>query len=173
MPDDTRQHNNEGVDHALDERERYHVAIRHMTDLVAEHRLDLSALHAAQQSGAHRHQRVIAVHAGGKGIHLRGVEDRHLRHADAGLLGLTAHSFDQPLLGLVLRLLNDPRTHRALRHPLGNSERDKRAAHAQDGGHNQQAAHVHSAGLCQHPVDPEQLEGNAQHKQHGKVGPQK
>jgi hypothetical protein len=86
--DDPRQDDDEGVQHALDQRQRHHVAVGDVADLVADHGLDLVLVHVLQQAGADRHQGVVAVPAGGEGVRRRRVEDADLRHADAALLGL-------------------------------------------------------------------------------------
>ena len=43
VADHARQEDDEGVDHALDQRQRHHVAVGDVRELVAEHRLDLLA----------------------------------------------------------------------------------------------------------------------------------
>jgi hypothetical protein len=44
VADDARDEDDEGVHHALDQRHRHHVAVGHVRDLVADHRLDLFAV---------------------------------------------------------------------------------------------------------------------------------
>ena len=78
----------------MNERERHHVAIGHMRDLMAEHSIDLVGAHGLQQPGADRHQRMVAAGAGGKGIGLRRLKDAHFRHADAGLERMGAHGVE-------------------------------------------------------------------------------
>ena len=98
VADDARQEDHEGVDHALDERQRHHVAVGDVRDLVAEHRLDFLACHRLQQAGGDGDQRGVPERAGGERIGLALV-DRHFGHADAGLVGEPAHGLDQPGLG--------------------------------------------------------------------------
>ncbi len=73
-------------------------------DFVAQHGFYLVGAHVVQQAGADRHQRVVAAHAGGKGVWFRGIEDADLRHADARLPGLALDGVKQPLLGTIRRV---------------------------------------------------------------------
>jgi len=93
-----------------------------MGDFVREHGLGFIAAHAAQQAGGDRHQRIVAAGAGGKGVDLWSLVDRHLGHLDAGGLGLALDRGDQPGLGLVARLLDHHRAGAALGHPLGRRQ---------------------------------------------------
>ena len=48
MADDARQHDDEGIDHALYQGQGNHIAIGDMADLMPEHGLDLIPLHGLQ-----------------------------------------------------------------------------------------------------------------------------
>ena len=122
--------------------ERDHVAVGDVAHLVREHGLGLLLRHAVQQAGADRDQRGVAARAGGERVRLRRIEDADLRHADAGGLRLALHGVDEPALGGVGRLRDDPHAHHALGRPLGHRERDERAGEADDGREDQQLAEV-------------------------------
>ena len=63
------------------------------------------SLHAAEQAGADGdHARLSLPCAGGESVGVGRVEDRDLRHPDAGGLRVVAHALDEPLLGVVSRL---------------------------------------------------------------------
>jgi hypothetical protein len=98
------------------------------------------------------------------------VVDRHLRHADTGLVGLTLDGIHQPALGGIGRHFDYLRARRHLRHPLRDQEGDERAAEAEYGRHQQQALQVQPGVLRQHTVDTEHLHRNAEDGQHGEVG---
>src|SRR6266571_767824 len=54
---DARQEIHEGIEYALDEGQRDHVAVGDVADLVAEHRFDLLPAHRFEQAGRDRDQR--------------------------------------------------------------------------------------------------------------------
>ena len=56
MANHARQEDDEGVDHALDQRQRHHVAVRDVAYLMANDGLGLVLRHVLQQSRAHRDQ---------------------------------------------------------------------------------------------------------------------
>src|SRR5882724_7650025 len=56
VADDARQEDHECVHDALDQRERYHVSIRDVADLMTEHSVDLALVHPLQQPSAYSHQ---------------------------------------------------------------------------------------------------------------------
>ena len=159
------QHQHEGVEHALQQGHGHHVAVGHVRDLVAKHRLGLVGLHLPQQAGGHRHQGVVAVGTGGEGVDLRGVIDRHLGHADAGGLGLALHRGQQPTLGVVARLGDHVGAGGALGRALGHQQRDDRAAKAEQRADHQQAAELVGA-YAQHRHD------DARQHQYREVGGQ-
>ena len=169
VTDDARQRDHEGVHHALDQRQRHHVAVGDVTHLVPQHGFRLLARHAAQQAGADRDQGVVAAHAGGERVHVRRVVNGHFRHADAGQLGLPAHGVDEPGFQLAARLLDDLRADHALGGPLRHGERDERAAHAEHRREHQQRRHaaLFRANAQQRHDD---VERHTQHQQHGQVG---
>jgi len=136
-----------------------------MTDLVAEHGFGLVALHRPQQAGGDRDQRVVAIGTGGEGVDFGGVVDRDFRHADAGSLRLPLHGREQPLLGLVARFVDDMCTGGALGDPLGDQQRDDRAAETEQRRHHQQAAELIG-------VDAEHRHHHADQRQHGEIGGQ-
>src|SRR5690606_17820367 len=83
--DDSRQEHHERVHDALQQRERDHVAIRHVAHLVAEDGLDLFRAELPEQARADRDERLVAVHSGGESIDVRRIVDCDLRALDAGL----------------------------------------------------------------------------------------
>ena len=113
------EHHDEGVQHALQQRERHHVAVSHVADLVTEHRLHFVLRHIAQQAARHRDQGGVLVRAGRKRIGTVGLEDGHLRHADAGVLSEARDGTHQPLFPFIARCLDDLGAHRARRESLG------------------------------------------------------
>ncbi len=88
--DHARKEHDEGIDHALDQRQRDHVAIGDVGDFVAQHGFDFFLIHALQQARGHGDQRRILEGAGGERIRLA-IVDGNLGHADAGALGQAAH----------------------------------------------------------------------------------
>ena len=54
---DAGKKDHEGVEHALNQRQRDHVAILDVGNLVSQHRLDLLLVHALQEAGRNRDQR--------------------------------------------------------------------------------------------------------------------
>ena len=86
------EENDEGVDHALNQSERDHVAIGDVRHLVAEHGLDLLATHALEQAGGNGNQRGVLIAPVAKA--LGALEDGHFGHADARLAGELADRFD-------------------------------------------------------------------------------
>ena len=48
--------------------------------------LAISKWSAKRMTGAYRHQGVVAIYTGGKGIHIRGIENRYLWHANVRAL---------------------------------------------------------------------------------------
>ena len=174
MTHHARQEDDERVDHALDQGERHHVAVGDVAHFVRQHRLGLVAAHGGEQPAAHRHQCLVAAHAGGKGVHLGRVVHRHLRHADAGSARLAPYRFQQPALGLVRRLLDDPCAGKAFGGPLGQRQRQEGAAHAEHGGEHQQRREVKPHPLLvENALDAEQPQGDAQDRDNGQIGGQK
>ena len=98
IPDDARQEDDEGIDHALDQRQRHHVAVADVADFVRQHRLDFFLAHALQQAGGYSDQGVIAARPGGEGIR-RAFVDGDLGHGNAGLLRKALDGLEQPELG--------------------------------------------------------------------------
>ena len=158
-----RQHDDEGVQHALQQGHGHHVAVGDVRHLMAQHGLGLVLVHRTQQAGRHRHQGIVAVGAGGEGIDLRRIVDGDFRHADTGRLGLALHGGHQPALGIVARLLDHLGAGGALGHPLGGQQRDQRSAEAEDGGEDQQPSQLVG-------VDPQQRHDDAGQDQHGEAG---
>ena len=137
VADDAREEDDEGVHHALDEREGDHVAIGHVGDLVAEHRLDLLLRHRVEKAGRNGDERRVAERARGEGIGLALV-DGDLGHADARLFREAPDGADEPLLVRVLRDVDHLRARRPLGHGLRQEERDERPREAHDGGEDDQ-----------------------------------
>ncbi len=116
-----------------------------MGDFVTQYRLDLRARHAAQQAAAHGHQGRIAPRAGGKGIHFLGVENADFRHADLGLLSQTFDRADEPAFQIRLRGRDHAHPHHALGGPLGQRQRNQRAAETENRRKHQQTAQCRPA----------------------------
>ena len=128
MPDYSGKKNHECIDHALNQGKRHHVAVGNMAYFMRQHAFDLILVHVLKQARAYRHQCVVAVHAGRKGIDVGRVINRHFRHANTDKLGLAPDSFHQPAFGRVGRLLDHHRASHAFRGPLGHGERNQRTA---------------------------------------------
>ena len=169
VTDHPRQRDHESVEHALNQRQRHHVAVGDVADLVTQHRFRLLGGHLFQQAGADRDQRRVAVGAGGEGVGFRRIVNSDFRHADAGLLRLAAHGFHQPLFGLGAWLLDDLGTDRHLGDPLRHQQRDQGAAHTEDGGKDQQAGQV-EPGLIKKSIHTQQSGNHAQQQHDTEVG---
>jgi len=133
-----------------------------------KHRFHLIRREALEQPLADRHQCVVAVPAGGKGVGLVGRENADFGHLDAGVARQLLDCLQQPLLVTGTRLADDLRTRTHLRHPFGYEKRNERAREAENRTEDQQAAVV-LAGIA---IDPEQLQGDAGDDQYRKVGGQ-
>ena len=141
--------------------------------LVSKHGFDLVAGHALQQARTHRDQRRIASRARGEGVHVRRRIDGDLGRLDAGLAGLSLHDVEEPGLDLVARLRDDLRACRALGHPLGHREGNKRAAEADDERQHQQGLEIDArARLVEDAVDAQQPQHDAENENDGQVGGQ-
>ena len=164
------QKHHERVEHTLDQRQRDHVAIGDVRDLVAEDRGHFVAIHAAQQAGADSHERMVPAHAGRKCVHLRRIVDRDLRHADAGAFGVMANGREQPLFVRAAWLFDDLRADRHFRQHLRQRERNERAAHAEDRAHDEHALQIHAGVAVGPAVDTEQRNDDAEDQHDRKVG---
>ena len=174
VADNPRQENDEGIDHALDQRQRNHVAIGDVANLVPEHRLGLVLGHRLQQAGTDGHQGVIARHAGGKCIHVGRVVNRDLRHTDAGSVRLPAHGGKQPALGRVARRFDHLRTGKPLGGPFRDCQRNKRSAETEYRREQQQAVDIEADTLLvQESFEPQQAQRDAQYQHDGQVGCEK
>ena len=169
VADDPGQEHHEGVDHPLDERERDHVAVGGMRDLVAQHGLGLLARQLTQQPARDGHQGLVAAHAGREGVDLIGIVDTDLGHTDAGLLGLPPHGLHQPGLGCIGRGLDHPHAHRAFGSPLRQRQRQERAAEAHQRRERQQCTEIEALG-AQVGLQPEQAGRQRKHQHDGEVG---
>jgi hypothetical protein len=139
-----------------------------------QHRLDLIGIHVLQQAGTHCHQGIVAAHAGGERIRVRGIKDAHFRHIDAGLAGLAPDGVNQPLLGAIGRLLDQLHAHGALCHELRHRQRDKRATKTDHGRHHQQGLQIQvDTVLGQDALDAKHLKDNADQYQHSRIGGKK
>ena len=173
ITDDARQEDHERVDDTLDQRERHHVAVGDVRDLVGEHSLGFALLHVFKKPGADRDQSRVPVPAGGERIDLRRLIDRDLGHPDARLLRLALHCGKQPAFRLVRGRLDHMRAGRALGHPFRDQQREQRAAEAHYGRHHQQCGEVEAGpALVEDTVYPQQPQSDAQHEHHGNVGQQ-
>jgi hypothetical protein len=172
VADDARQEHDEGVHHALYQRQRHHVAIRGVRHFVADDRFGFGTGHLLQQAARHRDERTVLAHARGERVHVGRIVDADLGHLDAGLGRVFSHRLVQPELGRVGRRFDDPHAHRALGGPLGDRQRNERAAEAHHGGEYQQRAQVEAV-LVQIRLHAEQTHGEGQHQHDGQIGAQK
>ena len=174
VADDGGQEDHEGIDHPLHQGQGHHVAIGHMADFVAHHRLHFVTVHLLQQARAHRHQGVVAVPARGEGVGVRGVEDADLRHLDAGGLGLARHGGHQPLLEGRGGAVDDLDAHGALGHALGHQEGDDRAGEADQRRPDQHRRQIQiDAVSLQEALETQQLENQADDQEDGDVSREK
>ena len=74
--DNPRKEQHAGVENALHERERHHVAVGDVAQLVAEHGAQLLAGHLPHYVRRHRHKRAVPERARGECVGGAGV-DRH------------------------------------------------------------------------------------------------
>ena len=168
VADHARQEEHESVDHALDQRQRHHVAVLNVCDFVRQHRLHFFFRHRGQQAGGHRHQRIGFARACGEGVGLPLVH-RHLGHRQIGAAGQLLHGIHQPALGIVAGCFNHARASAPFGHGLGEHQRNEGAAKAHYRGEAQQRAQVQA--VARHvAVQPQQAGHNAQHHHHGDVG---
>ena len=169
--DDASEEEDEGIEHALDQGERHHVAVGDVGHFVGQHGSDFLVRHRFQQAGRHRHQRCVLGRAGGEGVRLTGV-DGHFRHLDTGFLRLGGDGVHQPQLGRVGRLLDHACTGRPFGDRFRQPQGDEGAAEAHQGGETEQHAEVEAIG-GQVSVHAKQAGRDAQHKHDGKVGSDK
>lgn len=132
------------------------VAISNMADFVSDNGFRFVTAHILQQTGTHGDQRSVAARAGGEGVDVRGVINRHLRHGDACLLRLLCDGVHQPTLSFVTRLFDNFPTNRLQRHPFRHQQRNDRAAKTKQQRHDQQAGHAAR-------LDPRQAKHQAKH----------
>ena len=171
VADHPGEEDHEDVDHTLDEGEGDHVAVGDVAHLVGEHAVDLVLGHAAEQPGADGDQRAVATRAGGEGVRLRGVVDRHLGHRNSRGLGVLSDGLHQPQLHLGAGIPDHLGTGGALGHPLGQGEGDEGSTHPVDRGEDQERPEIQiDPLLVEKAVDPEELEDDAQHHEDGDVG---
>ncbi len=173
VADDARQENDEGIDHTLDQGQGHHVAVGDVADFVSEHGLRFVPRHVVEQAGADRDQRAVLVHAGGEGVDVRRVIDRHIGHADSGTLRLAPYGFHQPAFALIGRRFDDLRAGHELGRPLGHRQRDECAAETNHTGEHQQRSQVEpTRGILQVAVDAQQPHRDVEDEQNGQVGDQ-
>ena len=143
-----------------------------MGDFMTENSLCLRSRHAIQESATHGHQRGVAARSGGESIHLLGIENADLRHADALVIREPSHGRHQPPLDVTLRCGNHPHAHQALGAPLGQTQGNESATHAEDTGEQQQPAQP-----AAHQPHAERLlydnDSNAEQRQHRQVSQDK
>ncbi len=166
VADDARQEDDERVDHALDERQRDHVAVGDVRNFMRQDSFDLFLRHTAQQPGADCHQRRVAPRAGRERVHVGRVVNSHFGRLDAGFPCLSFDRRDEPGLGRVLRLGDDSGTRGALGHPLRHGEGDKRAAETEHQREHQQRLVIDADLLfVEIRVHAQQPQHDAEHQQ--------
>jgi hypothetical protein len=168
IADDAREEHDEGVHHALHQRQSDHVAVGHVRDLVAQHGFHFVAVHVLQQSGGHGHQRRVAERAGGEGIR-RSLVDRDVRTADAGAQGELLHGGKQPGFVGVARRVDDMRAGGPPGQRFRDQQRDDRAGETDHQREDQQRAHVDTV-RRQVAIHAEQPQRDRQNQHHREVG---
>jgi len=103
---------------------------------MGNYRLGFVTAHVLQQAGTHRNQRRVTTRTGSKGVDIRRVIDRDLRHGNPRLTGLIGDGIHQPAFYIVSRLLNNLAAHGLERHPFGHQQRDKGATKTKQQRHN-------------------------------------
>ncbi len=96
-----------GVHNALRQGRGNHIAVGDVRDLVGEHRLHVVRRHTVQQPRTDTDQRVVTLHARGKGVQVIGLVDTHVGHTDTGSPGLIPHRVNEPPLSAVGGLVDD------------------------------------------------------------------
>ena len=171
IPDHAGKEHHEGVDHALDQRERDHVAVGDVRHLMGEHRLDFLARHRLQQAAGYGDQRGIFERAGGEGIRFTLVNG-HFGHVDAGPIGQLVHGGHQPGGIGVFRAVENLRAGGPFGQGLGHQQRNERAAKTHHQREGEQHAKVQA--LRRHEaIHAEQAQGHRQHQHDCQVGHQK
>ena len=164
---DPREEDHERVDDALDQRERHHVAIGDVRQLMAQHRLDFFLVHRLQQAGRHGDERRILERAGRECVGLAFVHG-DLGHRNAGRLRELADRIQKPCFGIVPRRVDDLRAGRPFRHRLGHQERDDRADKPDDEREYEQRRDVDSVRLHD-AIEPEHAQHDRQHQHDGEI----
>ncbi|CAB4392231.1 unnamed protein product [Rhizophagus irregularis] len=136
---------------------------------MAQYRFDFFAVHALQQAGRDGNERRVLEGAGGERI--RGaVVHGHVGHLDAGALGQLAHGGDQPLLGGIVGLGDDPRAGGPFGHGLAHQQRNEGTGEADDHREHQQLTDIDAARTDAAATDAEQVQYDGQHQHDSKVG---
>src|SRR6185503_9315614 len=100
------------------QRERDHVAVRDVADLVSEDRIGFIRRHAPEQTAAYGDERLVLARTRRERVHLIAWIDRNLGHADAGSSGVAFDRSEEPAFSFAPWLRDDLRARRALCHPL-------------------------------------------------------
>ena len=165
---DAREEHDKSVHHTLDQRQRDHVTIGHVGDLVAQHSLHFLAVHVGKQARRHRDQRGIFKGARREGIRFA-VVDGHFRHGNARALREITDGAEQPCLGGIARLLDDARAGGHFGHRLAHQQGNDGTREAHDEREHEQRPDVDAL-----PADgtshAEDVQHDRQHEHDGKVG---
>ena len=168
--ENARDDDHEGVEDALHERERHHVAVRHMAHLVAENGAQLLPRHLPHDVRRDGDEGVVAERARRKGVR-RARIDRDLRHGHARAAREVFDRRDEPALGLSLGAVDRPRAARHLCHRLREQKRDERAHHAVDEREDEEIRPFRPDELGDGRAEDgaEEIRDDAQRKHHGEV----
>ena len=170
VADDARKKHDEGVDHALDQRERDHIPIGDVGDFVTEHTRDFLFGHAVEQARGNRDQRLVTERARGEGIWLALVNG-DFRTTDAGPIGQLVHGLDEPGFARPARCLriNHARAGALFGHEFAHEQGDDRAGEAHHKRKHQQRLDVEAL-LREKPVHAKDAQRRAQDQHDGQVG---
>ena len=172
VTDDAGEEHHKGVYHALNQGQGNHIAVGNVADFMAQHGLNLIFIHALQQAGRHRDQRIVAVPAGGKSVGRCRAENTHFRHTNTGFIRQFFYRAQQPLFAGIMRAVDDLHVHGFLRHPLGQEQRHQRAGHTEHQTEHHQVGHIQLAALSVITAHAQQRQRNTGHQHHRQVSGQ-
>ena len=119
VPDDFGQKHHKGIEYALNQRKRHHIAVDDVSNFVREHRFDFFFRHRLQQARGNGNQRRILEGASGKCIWIT-LENGDFRHADVAFICEATHCVKQPLFGFIARTDDHLRAGTPFGHRLGD-----------------------------------------------------
>ena len=118
VSNDSCEEHDEGVDYALEEGQRHHIAIGDVADFMAYDRAHFIGRELAHHPCANRYQSVVSIPPRCEGIRRFRRENRDFRCFDARSFGELSDRSDQPALIIIAGSFNDVGTGTALSHPL-------------------------------------------------------